>query len=169
VQQEEIIKFNTLHPPVVSEWHPLNEIPVFDIDDVEISIERYKSKFAEQLVMLLHDKVPQVMQGDPRSLPLIDAYFYRAGYPNNFSRTAIEEQLVPAIGGYIGTLLVRYLGGQWVPRRQLDESYVIIGRRAWLSFLYARHYMESNQAILNFALTRFYRTIERYAHGTEEM
>ncbi|MDT4956104.1 MAG: hypothetical protein QOJ02_4242 [Acidobacteriota bacterium] len=157
------VELNQYRPPEVDEWRPTKELLESDVEDVEAAIKQYSSLYAEQLVMLLHDKVPQVMKALPDSLPLIDYYFWRNDYPGKFGREHIDEKLVPAIGGYLGKMLVRDFGGHWVPRRNLYEAQVVIGERAWLPFLRAQKYMRSKQAVLDYSLTKFYRTVGRYA------
>jgi hypothetical protein len=58
---------------------------------------------------------------------------------------------------------VQYLKGTWVPRRNLDESYVVLGDRAWLPLVRARHLLESEEAALNASLTQLYLTAARFA------
>ncbi|GEL74899.1 hypothetical protein MVI01_66830 [Myxococcus virescens] len=60
------------------------------------------------------------------------------------------------MGGYLGNVLVRRLGGQWIPRKRLEESQVRVGNRVWPPFLRARRYMQSRQALLEGSLTQFY-------------
>lgn len=155
-RQEETARLNDYHPPEVTEWRPAeNQLPP-DVDDVEESIDRYNGLFAEQLAALLHKDVPSVMHAGPESLPLIDYHFYHFDYPSEFDRKDIEDDLVPAIGAYLGEILCRNLGGRWVPRKNIDESQVIVGERAWLPFLRARHYLQDRQSLLDYSLTQFF-------------
>lgn len=65
----------------------------------------------------------------------------------------------------------------WVPRRELDESAVLIGERAWLPFVRARHYgtsdpasgpTRSRDAVLQHSLLKLFRVAERVAHSSVE-
>jgi hypothetical protein len=161
-RREKLAALMALWLPDVSDWSQPAGSQGSDSDAVEASVARQAKDHAEQLVMLLHDKVPEVLDGGPGSLPRIDAYLYRAGSPSRLRRDAVEA-LVPAIGGYLGTVLVRHLGGRWVRGGSLAESCVIVGGRAWRPFLHASQYVQSNEAIGTFALTRFYRAAERHA------
>jgi hypothetical protein len=38
------------------------------------------------------------------------------------------------LGAYLGELLVKHLGGHWVPQRSLLEAAVVVGPRAWREF-----------------------------------
>ena len=56
-------------------------------------------------------------------------------------------------------------GGRWVPRRNLDEAYVALGDRAFLPFLRARHYLQSEQSVLDYSMSQFFREAERHVRG----
>jgi hypothetical protein len=164
LRPQEIARWNRYRPPEVTEWRPAADLLDADVDDPDAAVDRYEGLYAEQLAALLHKDVPEVMQATPDSLPPIDYHFWRFDYPGTFARDDIEHDLVPAIGGYLGMLLVRHLGGHWVPRADLDEAQVVVADRAWLPFLRARRYMQTRQSVLDYSLTKFFRTAERYAN-----
>jgi hypothetical protein len=80
---------------------------------------------------------------------------------------AQRDRLVPMLGGYLGELLVKHLGGHWVPRRSLLETAVVVGPRAWLPFLRAHHMLQvpSNSLgkSLDFTLSQFFHQAARHA------
>jgi hypothetical protein len=156
--QQWIAELNAHHPPEVSEWLTVQDALPSNVANVDATIDHYEGLHAEQLAALLRKDVPEVMNASPVSLPLIDYYFWHHDYASGLKRRFIDEELIPAIGAYLGLLIVRHLGGRWVPRENLDESQVIVGDRVWLPFLRARHYMQSKQAVLDYSLTQFYRT-----------
>jgi hypothetical protein len=160
-RQQQTAKLNNYRPPEVSEWRPLEELLQPDVEDVEATIDLYGGLYAEQLVALLHKEIPQVMQFGAESLALIDYHFWHFNYAEEFRREDIETDLVPAIGAYLGEVMIRHLGGCWVPQRNLDEAQVVVGNRVWLPILRARHYMQSTQSALDYSLTKFYRTAAR--------
>ncbi len=162
-RQQETARLNAFHPPDVTEWRPADEQLPPDVDDVDEEIDRYSGLFAEQLAALLHKDVPSVMQGSPESLPQIDYHFYHFDFPSEFDRVDIEDDLVPAVGAYLGEVLCRNLGGRWVPRKNIDESQVIVGDRAWLPFLRARRYLHDRQSLLDYSLTQFFYAVRAYA------
>jgi hypothetical protein len=164
-RQQEIARLNQYHPPEVSEWMPLSDLLPVDVGDPEEIIALYGGLYAERLAALLHNEVPAVMGGTPESLPPIDYHFWHFDYPGTFKREDIDNDLVPAIGAYLGEVMVNHLGGRWIPRRNIDESQVVIGERAWLPFLRARHYMQSKQSALDYSLTQFYRVAVRTARS----
>jgi hypothetical protein len=159
-----IAELNRYRPAEVTEWRPADQLLQPDVDDVEDTIDRY-GIFAEKLAALLHKEVSSVMEAKPESLPLIDYHFWHFEYPSEYKREDIEKDLVPAIGAYLGDVIIRNLGGRWVPRSKLDESQLVLGDRAWLPFLRARHYMQSVQSVLDYSLTKFYRVVERHVKG----
>jgi hypothetical protein len=123
----------------------------------------------ERLLALLHGHTvyKETLKGRPSSLADIDYHFWTSDYSswNTLNPDDIDSVLIPAVGGFLGSLLVTHLGGRWVPRRVLTESYVALGDRAWLPFLRARRYLENTQAVLDYSLSKFYREAERYAHS----
>lgn len=152
-------RLNRYRPPAVGEWRArepravvAGEAPAAEVD---------YSDLAENLVVLVHGEVPEVMGWDPAALPRIDYHFWRIDYPAGFNRTDIDGDLVPAIGAFIGEMLVRNLGGRWAPAATLDETSVLIGDRAWLPFQRARHYMVDRQSALDYSLTQFFRAAAR--------
>jgi hypothetical protein len=156
-RQGEITRFNAYRPPEVSEVRA-EALPA-DVAGGAAGQSPYDVQ-AEQLVALLHSKVKEVSSNAPEALPLIDLHFYVYDYPGTFERSQVDR-LIPAVGAYLGELLVRHLGGRWIPRRNLDESQVAVGSSVWLPFLRARHYLSSKQAALDYSLTKFFRVAQR--------
>jgi hypothetical protein len=128
----DVERLNQYHPPPPSEWLPADQAPAPDVPDAPEAIRLYEHEYAEQLAVLLHTEVPSVMHGSSESL-----------------------------GAYLGMVMVHRLGGRWVPRRHLEEAAVIVGDKAWLPFLRARHHVQSRQAALDFSLTQLFRHARR--------
>lgn len=160
-RQRRIAELNAWRPPESGEWLPAASAEPSDVDEPAHALALYAT-LAEHLVALVHAEVPSVFEGAPESLTDLDFYFWREDFPSTRSRQAIDETAVYAVGAYLGQLLVRHLGGQWIPRRQLLESQVLVGQRVWLPFLRARHLLRSRQALLDCSLTGLYREAERY-------
>ncbi|HYO55895.1 hypothetical protein [Archangium sp.] len=159
-RQRRIAEFNAWQPPEPEEWLPASAALPPDVDPRRAR-EQY-SYLAELLVALLHTQVPSVFEATPESLTDADFYFWCEEFPTSRLREAIEERAVPAIGAYLGQVLVRHLGGQWIPRNKLMEAQVLVGQRVWLPFVRAQRYMHSRQALLDYSLTRLYRVAERH-------
>ncbi|ATB43387.1 hypothetical protein CYFUS_008867 [Cystobacter fuscus] len=160
-RQRKIAGFNMYQPPEPVEWRPADAALPPDVDDPEAAREHY-SDLAEHLVALMHTKVPSVFEATPESLTDVDYQFWHEEFPRVFERQNIEAHAVPAIGAYLGEVLVRRLGGQWIPRRKLEEAQVLVGRRVWLPFVRAHHYMRSCQSLLDCSLTQLYHVAERH-------
>jgi hypothetical protein len=160
-RQRRIAEFNAWQPPEPEEWLPADAAPPSDVKDPARALEHY-SYLAERLVALLHTKVPSVFEATPESLTDVDFQFWREDFPQVFERHTIDEHAVPAVGAYLGEVLVRHLGGQWIPRQKLEEAQVRVGTRVWLPFLRAHRYMRSTQALLDYSLTQLYRAAERH-------
>lgn len=160
-RQRRIAELNAWRPPEPEEWRPAHSALPPDVENVERALQQY-SLYAEHLVALLHSEVPAVFEATPESLTDVDFYFWREDFPTSRLREAIEEHAIPAIGAYLGEVLVRNLGGRWIPRKTLEEAQVLVGNRVWLPFARARRYMQSEQALLDYSLTQLYRVAEQH-------
>jgi hypothetical protein len=160
-RQRKIAEFNDWRPPEPEEWRPADAALPSDVQDPERARERY-SLLAEHLVALLHSKVPSVFEATPESLTDVDYQFWHEDFPRVFERHDIDAHAVPAIGAYLGQVLVRHLGGQWIPRQKLEETQVLVGTRVWFPFVRAWRYMRSCQSLLDSSLTQLYRVAERH-------
>ncbi|WNG23411.1 hypothetical protein F0U62_04715 [Cystobacter fuscus] len=160
-RQRRIAEFNVWRPPEPEEWRPADSALPSDVEDPEAAREHYDT-LAEHLVALLHTEVPSVFKETPESLTEVDFYFWREEFPKSRLPESIEQYAIPAIGAYLGQVLVRHLGGSWIPRKKLEEAQVRVGNRVWFPFVRARHYMGSRQALLDYSLTWLYRVAERH-------
>jgi hypothetical protein len=155
-------RFNHYRPPPVSEWMAASQAPAPDVDDVQAAIDTYEGLYAEQLIALFHTDVPQLMDGTLEALPRLDWHLWHSGWAKNLSHEQ-RETLVPALGAFLGRYLVEVLGGRWLPRKKLEESAVLVGDRAWLPFLRARHALQGPEAPLDFSCSLLFRTAQRLA------
>jgi len=160
-RQRRIAELNAYQPPEPEEWLPADAALPSDVADSQAVLEHY-SLLAEHLVALLHTEVPSVFEAKPESLTDVDYQFWHDNFPEVFERHHIDQRAVPAVGAYLGQVLVRHLGGEWIPRKKLEEAQVRVGTRVWLPFLRAHRYMRSRQALLDFSLTQLYREAERH-------
>ncbi|MBL0692786.1 hypothetical protein [Comamonas sp. JC664] len=158
-RQRKIAEFNAFRPPVPEEWLPV-ALPS-DVTDPERVLESY-GDLSEGLVGALHTKVPSIMDETVESLTDLDFFFWREDFPERYERQLIDGHTAPALGAYLGDVLVRRLGGTWVLRAKMEESQVRVGKRVWLPFLRARRYMQSRESLLEYSLTQFFREAERY-------
>ncbi|MGZ3461146.1 MAG: hypothetical protein ACXU86_21875, partial [Archangium sp.] len=105
-RQQKIAELNAYCPPEPEEWRPADSALPPDVDDPERAREHY-SDLAERLVALLHTKVPSVFEETPESLSDVDYQFWHEDFPRVFERQHIDAHAVPAIGAYLGEVLVR--------------------------------------------------------------
>jgi hypothetical protein len=159
-RRQRVEQYNAYHPPAVSEWLPAAHQPWPDVPDVQAALDLYEGTYAEQLLALLHTEVPSVMDRSPESLPLIDWNSWHGAWGSRFTPEQ-RARIIPALGAYLGMLLVYALGGKWMPRHNLDEAAVVVGDRAWLPFLRARHYLQGSNAPLDYSLTQLFREAQR--------
>jgi hypothetical protein len=160
-RQRRIAELNLYQPPEPDEWLPASAALPSDVADPERARAHYDA-LAEHLVALLHSQVPSVFDATPQSLTDVDYQFWHEDFPTVFERHPIDAHAVPAIGAYLGQVLVRHLGGQWIPRQKLEEAQVLVGHRVWLPFVRAWRYMRSRQSLLDSSLTQLYRAAERH-------
>jgi hypothetical protein len=161
-KRQEVERFNRYQPPPVSEWLPASQVPAPDVTDVTAQVSAYEGLHAEQLIALFHTEVPQVLQTTVEALPALDWRLWHFGW-GEYPSADKKEALIPALGAWLGRYLVHKLGGRWVPRRELTETAVLVGDRAWLPFLRARHALQSWDAPLDFSCTQFFREAQRHA------
>jgi hypothetical protein len=160
-RQRKIAEFNAWRPPEPEEWVEARAAWPSDVEDQEQSLEHYAT-LSEHLVALLHSQVPSVFEETAESLTDVDFHFWYEHFPETFERELIEARAVPAVGAYLGEVLVRRLGGKWIPRKKLVEAQVQVGQRVWFPFLRAHRYMRSRQSLLDYSLTHLYREAERH-------
>jgi hypothetical protein len=160
-RQRKIAELNAYQPPLPDEWLPAGAALPVDVADPEQARASY-STAAEHLVALLHSEVPSVFEETPESLTEVDYSFWRQEFPRVFERAAIDALAVPAAGAYLGEVLVRRLGGRWLPRKNVQEAQVLVGQRVWLPFLRAQRYLRTQQSLLDYSLTQLYREAERH-------
>jgi hypothetical protein len=160
-RQRKIAEFNAWQPSEPEEWIEAAAAWPSDVEDVDQACEHYAT-LSEHLVALLHSQVPSVFEETPESLTDVDFHFWYEHFPETFQRELIEARAVPAVGAYLGEVLVRRLGGKWIPRKKLVEAQVQVGQRVWFPFLRAQRYMASRQSLLDYSLTHLYREAERH-------
>jgi hypothetical protein len=160
-RQRKIAEFNAYQPPEPDEWLPTEAALPPEVEDPEC-VRQHHGYLSERLVALLHAKVPSVFKATPESLTDVDFHFWREDFPRVFERRNIDEHAVPAVAAYLGKVLVRNLGGQWIARKKLEEMQVRVGPRVWLPYVRAWRYMRSRQSLLDHSLTHLYRVAERH-------
>ncbi|WP_224363526.1 hypothetical protein [Hyalangium versicolor] len=160
-RQQQVAELNAHPPPEPEEWLPTHAALPSDVPDMKAALEHY-SLLAEYTVAMRHTEVPSLFKLSPESLTDLDFHLWWEDFPRIFERHLIDQRAMPSVGAYLGEVLVRHLGGQWIPRKKLEEAQVRVGQRVWLPFVRAFKYLRSRQSLLDFSLTQLYRTAERY-------
>jgi hypothetical protein len=160
-RQRRIAELNAYQPPEPEEWLPASAALPSDVPDTQAALKHY-SLLAEYLVAMRHSEIPAVFDQSPESLTDVDFQFWGENFPGTFERQLIDQRAVPSVGAYLGQVLVRHLGGQWIPRKKLEEAQVRVGERVWLPFVRAYKYLRSCQSLVDFSLTQLYRVAERH-------
>jgi hypothetical protein len=160
-RQQKIAELNGVRTEPVEEWLPANAALPQDEPDPEPATSFY-AEHADRLTVFLAPDVPTIFEGSPEALTTIDYRLYDEDFPGTFAGEKLDQLLLPALGAYLGEVMVKHLGGRWVPRKKLDETQVLVGDRAWLPFLRARRYMNSRRSLLEYSLTKFYKEAQRH-------
>jgi hypothetical protein len=166
-QREMVEKFNAYHPPPVTEWLPAGQQPWPDVggpEKVRGYLDAFERSFIQVLQSPLSKEAPAIKARSPEALPRMDWRVWRMGWGSKSALQITRDILFKGLGAYLGVMLVRELGGRWVPRRNLEETAVVVGDRAWLPFLRARHALEGKDAPLDSSMTQLFREARRL-HG----
>ena len=163
-RRAKIQELNAYRPPAITEWRPAADALPSDVNDPAAAIDKYH-RDGQTFVAGYHDQLPGLIEADRDALPQVDGYFYLRDVLNK-DPDGVRRLMVPTLGAYLGTMIERQLDGQWIPRRNLEESQVVVGDRAWLPFVRVKNLLQSRQAVLDHSLTRYYHEIER--HGTRQ-
>ncbi|MBJ6766187.1 hypothetical protein JGU66_36015, partial [Myxococcaceae bacterium JPH2] len=116
-RQRKVAELNAFRPPESEEWLPV-ALPS-DVESPERVLESY-GDLSEGLVAVLHTEVPSIMDETPESLTDLDFHFWKTHFPERYTRDVIEGHTIPALGVYLGDVLVRRLGGTWVLREKME-------------------------------------------------
>lgn len=160
-RQRATARFNAYRPPPVTEWMPLEQAPPSDVDELDSMLLHYHA-MAIRSAKDARENSALLMEQSPRALIAFDCNSFTYGLHAYEDRANVETTLIPLAGAYLGELMVKHLGGHWVPRKASKEAYIALGGRAWLPFLRARHCLRDRQSVVDYSLTKFYREAERY-------
>lgn len=163
-QREKVEQFNAYRPPPVTEWLPVGQQLWPDVggpEEVRGYIDAFERSFIQVLQSPLRKEAPAIKARSPEALPHMDWEVWRRGWGRKNAPPVTRDILFKGLGAYLGVMLVRALGGRWVPRRNLEETAVVVGDRAWLPFLRARHALEGKDAPLDHSMTQLFREARR--------
>ncbi|RUO88953.1 hypothetical protein D7Y11_32725 [Corallococcus sp. AB018] len=152
-------EFNAYRPPDPEEWLPATAALSANVREKDAVPSQYV-ELTRGLDEFLFYSVQSIYRATPSSLTEIDVALLSHVSLRLGGAKAVAH-MVPAVGVYLGQVLVKNLGGEWILRKQLEESQVRIGGRVWLPFVRAQRYLTSQQAVIDYSLTQFYREAER--------
>lgn len=147
---------------MVEEYVLIENLKQPDVEDPEKIVQVYSNEYSEELVMIIHTEIPQIMDFSAEALNLIDLHFWRKALAEKLDREYIQGTLVAAIGAYLGIVVARKFEGYWVPRNNLLESQIVVDQIAWLPFLRAQNFLHSRKSTLDYSLRKFYRAVEKH-------
>lgn len=81
---------------------------------------------AAQLVVYLHTEVEEVFTKTGKALSALDHYLAIHPQQIEYKPAHLMEEFIPALGAYLGEVLVKELGGQWIVRKPIGQSVVKI-------------------------------------------
>ncbi len=152
--------FNGFRPPV-TEWAPADEAPPAELDPFDEG-DKY-SGWSGDLDIVAHSNEVDIANSDePEFLALLDRHFWQDSY-DYFETQSNRDKIVRLVGAALGGMLVDSLDGEWRPRKNLEETSVIVGDRAWFPFKRARNLAKDKDSVLQHSLYKLYREAERHA------
>lgn len=84
---------------------------------------------AELLIVFLHTDVEEVFNYSQLALEALDNYFSEHPQKLEYKSEHLIKELIPALGAYLGEVLVHELGGNWIVREPLLKSTVVVNGR----------------------------------------
>jgi hypothetical protein len=100
---------------------------------------KHPREMAENTVVYFHGKVEEVFDYSRESLEALDRYFAAHPQAKEYSREHLFKEFIPALGAYLGEVLVKRLGGKWVKRQPILKSSVKVKTMELAPFWIAFH------------------------------
>lgn len=104
---------------------------------------------AEMLIVYLHEELPPILNYSEDVLKALNEYLQRVPQQENYSYVHLFQQFGPALGAYIGELLVRLYQGEWQSRQPLMHSMVLINDQPIDVFAIAYNILFKDMALLD--------------------
>ncbi|WP_126935634.1 hypothetical protein [Corallococcus sp. AB018] len=155
-----VAEFNRYQSPEADEWRPCEAALSPDVESPAREMLRYRRELPNRLLEKINMTELSLV---PEALVQLDLHFWTEADEYAFGQPHLVRWLVPLAGAFLGEVMVRSLEGCWVPRKNLSEAQVLVGDRVYLPFVRAQRYLQSRQSILDYSLTKLYRSAERIA------
>ncbi|EDX71720.1 hypothetical protein MC7420_2386 [Coleofasciculus chthonoplastes PCC 7420] len=107
------------------------------------------SDLAEQLVVFLHTDVEEVFTYSRSALEKLDTFFTEHPQKLEYKEQHLQKEFIPALGAYLGEVIVQELGGDWLVREPLLKSTVTINDREVAPFQYAYQVVYDDKKLLD--------------------
>jgi hypothetical protein len=104
---------------------------------------------AEQLVIFLHNHIENIFSFSLSVLESLDTFFVDHPQQLEYNKEHLYKEFIPSLGAYLGEVLVRELGGEWIRREPLLKSDIKINGKEISTFLFAYRVVYENEKILN--------------------
>ncbi|HEX9988124.1 MAG TPA: hypothetical protein VGE45_06545 [Chloroflexia bacterium] len=82
------------------------------------------AELAAQFVALMHMEVKEVFGQSRAALKALDKYFARHPQKEEYKPEHLLKEFIPALGGYLGEVLIKELGGKWQVKKPVLKSVV---------------------------------------------
>jgi hypothetical protein len=84
---------------------------------------------AEDLVIYMHDTVKEIFMYSRSALKALDAYFANHPPAEEYNNNFLWTSFIPALGAYLGTVLVAAFNGEWQLTSPLMKSAILINNK----------------------------------------
>jgi hypothetical protein len=106
-------------------------------------------ELAEQFVVFLHSDVKEVFSYSRSALEAVTTYFAEHPQRLEYKEEHLNKEFIPALGAYLGEVLVRELGGEWVRREPVLKSTVRINGKEISTFRFAHQVVYEDKKVLD--------------------
>jgi hypothetical protein len=139
--------------------HSVNSAEAFEyLEVLTTECGRYTDPnyLAEMLRVYLHEEVQNLASYSRQALECLDLYFSQHAQATEYNTDHLMKEFIPALGAYLGQVVVEQLGGKWIVREPLMRSVVVVAERELRPFRHA--YQCIYQGV---SLTTFYEEAQR--------
>lgn len=100
----------------------LNDLKKVSVLDASGQTVTDLGDLAEMLVVFLHGEVNEASEYSRAALEAIDRHFKQHPQQKEYKPEHLNQEFLPALGAYLGEVLVRGLKAKWVKREPLPQS-----------------------------------------------
>jgi hypothetical protein len=104
---------------------------------------------AEVMVVFLHTEIEEIFTYSRSAIEALNVYFNEHPQRLEYQQEHLVKAFIPALGAYVGEVLVRELRGEWVVKEPLLKSTVIIDGKEVSTFEVAYQVVYEDQSLLD--------------------